>query len=87
MEGVDPTWMRPGMSARVLVARRICQDCLLAPRRALRPDGEGGARALLRSGKWVSVKLGPCSDFRCAVDEGLEEGVLLAPADDPEVPA
>ncbi len=80
IEGLDPAWMRPGMSSQVVLRRSSCEDCLLIPRQSLGFDEAGKSRARLRNGGWAPVTLGPCSDLVCAVEEGLEEGTPLAPA-------
>ena len=85
IEGLDPTWMRPGMSSRVVLRRRSCEACLLVPRRSLLFDGSGEVRARLAGGGWAAVTLGPCSDLLCAVEDGLEAGTALAAVGDREV--
>jgi HlyD family secretion protein len=82
LQGPDPARMRPGMSAKVVVAERIewgrgGDPPLLAPREALHFEADGSARARLADGSSQSVTLGPCSATACIVEEGLELGDRL----------
>lgn len=65
--------MRPGLSAKLDVESAAHHDVLLAPRSALDRTSQE-ARARLRSGEEVSVKLGLCNALMCEVVSGLNEG-------------
>ena len=78
LERVDPSRMRPGLSARVTVRRENAQSALLVPRAAL--DFSGNApKVRLTGGEMKDVKLGPCNAQECVVASGIEEGTRLAP--------
>lgn len=87
----DPERMIPGMSARVEVVRDRRDGALVVPRQAVLGgavdddassvggDGDGdGARVRLANGELTPVGLGPCNAMVCVVEEGLDEGALLA---------
>lgn len=84
LEEPDPARMIPGMSARVEVIAERREDALLAPRAALALEpahsGAGEARATLAGGGTARVRLGPCDELVCVVEEGLEPGARLAAA-------
>jgi HlyD family secretion protein len=73
---VDANLMRPGLSARVEIRRRVQRNALIVPRAAVDLQGRS-ARALLPAGKSVEVKLGECNAQECVVVSGLEEGAML----------
>ncbi|HYI13178.1 MAG TPA: HlyD family efflux transporter periplasmic adaptor subunit [Thermoanaerobaculia bacterium] len=78
IDQLDPSRMRPGLSARIVVRREAMAGVLLAPRAAL--DFTGSApRARLAAGGTKDVKLGSCNAQECIVTGGLEEGERLAP--------
>jgi len=78
LDKLDPSRMRPGLSARVVVRRDAKRAVLLAPRAAI--DFSAAApRVRLASGKNADVKLGACNAQECIVLQGLEEGQKLAP--------
>jgi len=77
LDKLDPSRMRPGLSARVVVRRESTSAVLLAPRAALDLSG-GKARARLADGALKEVKLGSCNAQDCVVLGGLEEGARLA---------
>ena len=70
----DSAVMRPGLSVRVEVVRRVWPKTLLVPRSAVRFDGD---KAMVvpsgRSGS-AEVRLAGCSPVACAVEAGLAEG-------------
>lgn len=78
LERVDPSRMRPGLSARVTVRRDNAQSVLLAPRAALDFSSDK-PRVRLDGGAMKEVKLGACNAQDCVVASGLEEGARLAP--------
>jgi HlyD family secretion protein len=78
LDKLDPTRMRPGLSARVVVKRDEKRATLLAPRAAI-DFSAASPRAHLVSGKTADVKLGPCNAQDCIVLTGLEEDQKLAP--------
>jgi len=68
----DPTVMRPGLSVRVEVVRRLFPNALSVARGALRFEG---ARAFVsrRNGSPAPVEVLGCSPLVCALASGLEE--------------
>jgi HlyD family secretion protein len=76
LDQVDRTRMRPGLSARIEVARAWRNGVLLAPRAAL-DFSTAQPRARLDSGKLVNVSVGDCNSQECVVTSGLEEGARL----------
>ena len=78
LDKLDPTRMRPGLSARVIVDRGKNAQSLLAPRAAI-DFSSGKPRARLAGGETKDVKLGPCNAQDCVVLEGLEAGQQLEP--------
>jgi HlyD family secretion protein len=76
---VDGRTMRVGMSVKVEVEVERISDALVAPRAGLE-IGPDGARARTAAGRWLAVKLGPCSAQGCVVLDGLAEGAVLATA-------
>ncbi|MFQ5789550.1 MAG: HlyD family secretion protein [Acidobacteriota bacterium] len=77
LDQTEPLRMRPGMSAKVQVQMERIEGILLAPRASLILD-EDAPEALLRDGRRVAVRLGPCNPLECVVEEGLEEGARLS---------
>ena len=75
LDRLDPSRMRPGLSARVVVRRETRPSALLAPRAALDLSGKS-PRARVRDG-WKDVKLGPCNAQDCVVVSGLDENTPL----------
>ena len=77
LEETDPGIMRPGLSARVEVVRRVFQNALTVPRRALvRQDGE--VRVRRADGESAVVRVAGCLPLECVVESGLSEGDRLA---------
>jgi HlyD family secretion protein len=76
LDQLDPSRMRPGLSARVIIHRDAKNQALVAPRASLDLSGEK-AQAVLENGKIVEVKLGTCNAQECVVVSGLEEGQKL----------
>ncbi len=69
--------MRPGMSVKVEIETTRREDALLAPRAALRfTDTE--ALLELADGELYPVTLGPCNAHQCVLEEGPDEGTLVA---------
>ena len=77
LDRLDPSRMRPGLSARVVVRRETRPAALLAPRAAL--DFSGKSPRARVGDDWKDVKLGPCNAQDCVVVSGLEEGTRLEP--------
>jgi multidrug resistance efflux pump len=78
LDRLDPSRMRPGLSARVVVHREWKPSALLVPRAAI--DFSGAApQVRLANGKTQDVKLGSCNAQDCIALDGLEEGRELAP--------
>ena len=78
---LDRERVRPGMSARVSVERRVergadGEPIRLVPRAALKIVGEQ-TQVALRRGGFQPVVLGDCSTMYCAVVEGPELGMRL----------
>jgi HlyD family secretion protein len=78
LDRLDPSRMRPGLSARVVVRRDAKQSVLLAPRAAIDVSAKT-PRARLNGGTMKDVQLGPCNAQDCIVLGGLEEGARLEP--------
>jgi multidrug resistance efflux pump len=78
LDELDPSRMRPGLSARVVVRRDAKPRALLAPRAAL-DFSTAKPRAFLANGETKEVKLGPCNAQDCVVIDGLTDGQQLAP--------
>jgi HlyD family secretion protein len=71
LDRTDPL-MRPGLSVRVEVVRRVWEKALSIPRGAVRFESD---RALVRrGGSTATVKLAGCTAIECVVQSGLEEG-------------
>ncbi|HJQ41044.1 MAG TPA: HlyD family efflux transporter periplasmic adaptor subunit [Thermoanaerobaculia bacterium] len=76
LDRLDPSRMRPGLSARVVVHREAKPSVLLVPRAAI--DFSGAApQVRLSSGKTQDVKLGSCNAQDCIATGGIEEGSEL----------
>jgi len=73
LDRLDPTRMRPGLSARVVVRRESVPNALLVPRAALDFTAKT-PRARKLGGELIDVKLGACNAQDCVVTSGLEEG-------------
>lgn len=92
LEEPDPERMIPGMSARVEVIAERVEDALLVPRRAVELVGAGLGETVeaevLLAGEGVGggparrtrVRLGPCNELECVVEEGLAAGARLEAA-------
>jgi len=70
----DPSLMRPGMSVRAEVIRRIWQRVLTIPRQAVRREEGRAVVARAGEGDLVEVKLAACTPTECVVESGLAEG-------------
>jgi len=77
LDRLDPSRMRPGLSARVVVQRETKRGSLLVPRAAI---DFSGSEPVVRfaNGKSQTVKLGPCNAQDCIAVGGVEEGRELA---------
>lgn len=77
LEETDPEIMRPGLSARVEVIRRIFRDALLVPRKALlRRGSEFHARQ--PGGGSKAIRVAACLPLDCVIETGLAEGDRVA---------
>ena len=77
LDRLDPSRMRPGLSARIVVRREHRPSALLVPRAAL---DFAGKKPRARVGEELKdVQLGPCNALDCVVLGGLEEGTRLQP--------
>ena len=83
LDRIDPTRMRPSLSARVSIRREATPNRLIASRAALDLTGST-PRARLASGRTVSIKVGSCNAQECVVTQGLEEGQRLGRMDEAE---
>jgi multidrug efflux pump subunit AcrA (membrane-fusion protein) len=78
LERTDPALMRPGLSARVEVVRRVFEKALVVPRHALvRGDGKVRVRRA-GSTELLEVALAACLPLECVVQSGLSEGERVA---------
>jgi multidrug resistance efflux pump len=77
LDRLDPSRMRPGLSARVVVQRAAQPSQLLAPRAAIDFAGKT-PRVRLENGDTKPVQVGGCNAQECIVN-GIEEGTRLAP--------
>jgi multidrug efflux pump subunit AcrA (membrane-fusion protein) len=77
LEETDPTIMRPGLSARVEVVRRVFKDALIVPRKALvRKGSELHVRRA--GGGSTPIRVSGCLPLECVVETGLSEGDRVA---------
>ncbi len=77
LDDTDPEAMRPGLSARVEVVRRVFKDALLVPRKALvRKGAEVHVRQSDGSSK--AIRIAACLPLECVVEAGLSEGDRVA---------
>ncbi|HXY41345.1 MAG TPA: HlyD family efflux transporter periplasmic adaptor subunit, partial [Vicinamibacteria bacterium] len=67
----DPL-MRPGLSVRVEVVRRVWPRALSLPRAAVRFEKDGPV--VRRGGAMQKVRLATCTPLECVVESGLSEG-------------
>ncbi len=77
LDETDPGIMRPGLSARVEVVRRVFTDALIVPRRALLRE-ESGMRARRPGGELTPIRVIACLPLDCVVETGLSEGDRVA---------
>lgn len=77
LDRLDPSRMRPGLSARVVVRRDARPSQLLAPRSAI-DFASATPRVRLAGGEMKDVKLGACNAQECVVS-GVDEGTRLEP--------
>lgn len=73
LDKIEPSRMRPGLSARVVIRRDAIANALLIPRAAVDFSGKE-PRARLANGGDAAVKLGPCNAQECVVLGGVGEG-------------
>ena len=74
----DPERIKPGMSVRVEVVRRVWESALVLPRRAVVPAGRGFSLAPSFAARNTAVKIDACNAVECVVSSGLEEGQRVA---------
>jgi len=74
LQDSDPEMMRPGMSARIEIARREWEDALTVPRRAVAWAGGRSIVFLREDEDPVEVVLAGCTPENCVVESGLSEG-------------
>jgi HlyD family secretion protein len=79
LDRADPAVMRPGMSMRVEVIRRLSRDVLIVPRAALR-SFPGQARVKLAAGQDATVEVEWCTAKACVVRGGVLEGTAVLAA-------
>jgi hypothetical protein len=77
----DVAALRPGLSVQVDVTTRSEEDAIVAPRAGLDLASDP-PRARLADGREVDVVVEFCDAHGCAIAAGLEEGDVLAPAED-----
>jgi multidrug efflux pump subunit AcrA (membrane-fusion protein) len=74
----DPRIMRPGLSARVEVVRRVFENARVLPRRAVtRKHGKAFVRRVGAS-ELSEIKVTTCLPLDCVVDSGLTDGERVA---------
>ncbi len=77
LEETDPEVMRPGLSARVEVVRRVFKDALLVPRKALLRKG-AELHVRQSDGSSRAIRVVACLPLECVVETGLSEGDRVA---------
>lgn len=77
LEETDPEVMRPGLSARVEVVRRVFKDALLVPRKALLRKG-AELHVRQSDGRSKAIRVAACLPLECVVETGLSEGDRVA---------
>jgi multidrug efflux pump subunit AcrA (membrane-fusion protein) len=77
LEETDAAIMRPGLSARVEVVRRVFKDALIVPRKALLRQGSE-LHARREGGGSTPIKVSGCLPLECVVESGLSEGDRVA---------
>ncbi len=65
--------MRPGLSVRVEVLRRVWPRALVAPRQAVRWEKDV-ARVRMAGGADATIRVAACTPLDCVVESGLAEG-------------
>jgi HlyD family secretion protein len=78
LEKTDAAVMRPGLSARVEVVRRVFTNALVVPRQAVSRTAAGARVRRSGSGTAVDVKIAECLPLVCVIDSGLREGDRVA---------
>lgn len=73
----DPDAMRPGLSARVEVVRRVFEDALVVPRAAVTWEDKQ-ARVRRPGGGTADVTVTACLALECVLGGGLQEGDRVA---------
>ena len=73
LEGADPELMRPGMSVRLEVVRKVWENALTVPRRDVVTE-EGKTFVAEPSGERHEVRLSGCTPTLCIVEEAATEG-------------
>lgn len=73
----DPASMRPGLSARVEVVRRVFENALVVPRSSV-SWRDAQARVARPGGGFTDVALAACLALDCVVESGVAEGDRVA---------
>lgn len=86
LERTDPDKMKPGQRVRATILIQDLEDVVAVPRDAVFREDDGDAYVWVRSaGDWerTSVRLGPAALGRIVIEDGLEDGDVIA-LQDPE---
>jgi HlyD family secretion protein len=78
LEETDPKVMRPGLSARVEVVRRVFDKALVLPRQAVQRSEKSWVARRPGSSELVPLKVAACLPLECVIDGGLKEGERVA---------
>jgi multidrug efflux pump subunit AcrA (membrane-fusion protein) len=78
LEETDAKIMRPGLSVRVEVVRRVFDKALVVPRRAVSRGEKTYVAHRPGSTTPVEVKVAACLPLECVIDSGLKEGERVA---------
>jgi HlyD family secretion protein len=78
LEETDPKVMRPGLSARVEVVRRVFEKALVVPRRAVVRGDKAWLARRPGAGSPVELKVAACLPLDCVIEGGLKEGERVA---------
>lgn len=78
LEETDPKVMRPGLSARVEVVRRVFDNALVLPRQAVQRSEKSWVARRPGSSDPVQLKVAACLPLECVIEGGLKEGERVA---------
>ncbi|HVQ24551.1 MAG TPA: efflux RND transporter periplasmic adaptor subunit, partial [Planctomycetota bacterium] len=78
LEETDPKVMRPGLSARVEVVRRVFDNALVLPRQAVQRSEKSWVARRPGSSDPVQLKVAACLPLECVIEGGLKVGVRVA---------